>query len=83
MMKLSETTELMNSNDYKERLKAEYLHLKIRTTGLKNMLEKWDNGSLEFNPTCPREIYDIQIKAMTDYLKVLEERAVIENVDLT
>lgn len=83
MMKLSETTELMNSNDYKERFKAEYLQLKIRTTGLKNMLEKWDNGSLEFNPTCPREIYDIQIKAMTDYLKVLEERAVIENVDLT
>ena len=82
-MKLSETTELMNSNDYKERFKAEYLQLKIRTTGLKNMLEKWDNGSLEFNPTCPREIYDIQIKAMTDYLKVLEERAVIENVDLT
>lgn len=83
MMKLSETTELMNSNDYKERFKAEYLQLKIRTIGLKNMLEKWDNGSLEFNPTCPREIYDIQIKAMTDYLKVLEERAVIENVDLT
>ena len=83
MMKLSETTELMKSNDYKERFKAEYLQLKIRTTGLKNMLEKWDNGSLEFNPTCPREIYDIQIKAMTDYLKVLEERAVIENVDLT
>lgn len=44
MMKLSETVEMMNSADYKERFKAEYLQLKIRANGLKNMLDKWDNG---------------------------------------
>ncbi len=46
------------------------------------MLEKWDNGTLQFELTCPRSTYNLQIKAMTDYIAVLEARAVMENVDL-
>ena len=81
-MKLADTVEMMNSSDYKERFKAEYSQLVIRYYGLRNMLEKWDNGTLEFEPTCPRSTYNLQIKAMTDYIAVLEARAVMENVDL-
>lgn len=81
-MKLADTVDMMNSSDYKERFKAEYAQLVIRYYGLKNMLEKWDNGTLEFKPTCPRSTYNLQIKAMTDYIAVLEARAVMENVDL-
>ena len=81
-MKLCETVEGMNSVDYKERFKAEYQQLVIRYTGLKSMLEKWDADSLEFEPTCPRSTYNMQIKAMTDYIAVLEARAVMEGVDL-
>ena len=81
-MKLADTVEMMNSADYKERFKAEYAQLVIRYYGLKNMLEKWDNGTLEFEPTCPRSTYNLQIKAMTDYIAALEARAVMENVDL-
>ena len=81
-MKLIDTVEMMNSSDYKERFKAEYAQLVIRYYGLRNMLEKWDNGILEFEPTCPRSTYNLQIKAMTDYIAVLEARAVMENVDL-
>ena len=81
-MKLADTVEMMNSVDYKERFKAEYAQLVIRYNGLKKMLEKWDNGTLEFEPTCPRSTYNLQIKAMTDYIAVLEARAVMENVDL-
>ena len=81
-MKLVDTVEMMNSADYKERFKAEYSQLVIRYYGLRNMLEKWDNGILEFKPTCPRSTYNLQIKAMTDYIAVLEARAVMENVDL-
>ena len=81
-MKLAETVEMMNSADYKERFKAEYAQLAIRYYGLRNMLEKWDNGTLEFEPTCPRSTYNLQIKAMTDYIAVLEARAVMENVYL-
>ena len=81
-MKLTDTAEMMQSADYKERFKAEYAQLVIRFKGLKAMLEKWDSGTLEFVPTCPRSTYNMQIKAMADYIAVLEARAVMENVDL-
>ena len=81
-MKLVDTVEMMNSSDYKERFKAEYAQLVIRYYGLRNMLEKWDNGTLEFEPTCPRSTYNLQIKAMTDYIAVLEARAVMEGIVL-
>lgn len=81
-MKLNETVEMMNSANYQDRFKAEYLQLEIRYKGLKTMLEKWDKGELTFTPTCPRSTYNIQIKAMTDYLAILEARAVMENIAL-
>ena len=79
---LKDTVEMMNSSDYKERFKAEYAQVVIRYQKLKAMLEKWDNGELNFTPTCPRSTYNMQIKAMTDYIAVLEARAVMENVIL-
>ena len=83
MMKLVDTVNGMNSADYKERFIAEYQQLIIRYRGLKNMLNKWDSGAeLGFVPTCPRSTYDMQIKAMTDYMAVLEARAVMEDIDL-
>ena len=81
-MELKDTVVLMNSSDYKERFKAEYQQVVIRYQKLKSMLEKWDNDELNFVPTCPRSTYNIQIKAMTDYIAVLEARAVMENVEL-
>lgn len=80
--KLPSTAILMNSMDYKERFKAEYNQLAIRCKGLKSMLDKWDNGTLNFAPICPRSTYNMQIRAMTDYLAVLEARAVMENIVL-
>ena len=81
-MKLKDTIELMISQDYKERFIAEYQQLVIRYKGLKAMLEKWDKGELSFVPTCPRSTYNIQIRAMADYIAVLEARAVMEGVNL-
>ena len=81
-MKLADTVEMMNSSDYKERFKAEYAQLVIRINGLKNMLDKWDRGELDFTPTCPREIYNDQMEYMVNYMTVLADRAVMENVDL-
>ena len=81
-IELKDTAEMMNSSDYKERFKAEYYQLVVRHTKLKSMLGKWDKGELNFNPTCPRSTYNMQIKAMTDYIAVLEARAVMEEVDL-
>lgn len=82
MMKLADTVEGMNSADYKERFKAEYYQLKIRFVGLMNMCGKWDKNELSFEPTCPRSTYDLQLKAMRDYMTILEMRAVMEGVEL-
>jgi len=79
---LRDTIETMNSEDYKERFKAEYYQVVIRYQKLKSMLDKWDNDQLEFAPTCPRSTYNMQITAMTDYIAVLEARAVMEGVKL-
>lgn len=81
-MELNETVQMMCSTDYKERFKAEYYQVIIRRRKLVAMLDKWDKGELGFTPTCPRSTYDLQIKAMADYIAVLEARAVMENVKL-
>ena len=79
---LKDTAELMTSADYKERFKAEYYQTAIRYKKLVALLEKWDNGTLDFEPTCPRSTYNLQIAAMADYLAVMEARAVMEGVEL-
>lgn len=82
MKELKDTVDGMLSSDYKERFKAEYHQLEIRYNKLDSMVNKWDEGKLDFTPTCPREIYDIQLDSMYEYLKVLQKRAIIENIEL-
>lgn len=79
---LKDTVELMSSDDYKERFVAEYEQLTIRYKWLKNMLYRWDRGELNFKPTCPRSLYNLQIKTMEDYIAVLQTRAAIERIVL-
>ena len=79
---LRDTVDLMDSTDYKDRFKAEYAQVAIRYQKLNAMLDKWDTGKLEFTPTCPRGVYNLQIRAMADYIAVLEARAAIEEVEL-
>lgn len=81
-MELKDTIDLMQSEDYKERFKAEYQQNVIRFQKLRAMLEKWDKGELNFTPTCPRGVYNLQIRAMADYIAVLEARAAIEGIEL-
>lgn len=82
-MELKDTVEMMISEDYKERFEAEYCQTKFRYGKLKYMLERWDNGILDFIPACPRSTYDLQITAMKDYIAILEARAVMEGIELS
>ena len=82
LTELSQTIDMMTSSDYKERCRAEYAQVVIRYNKLTNMLKEWDNRTLGFNPTCPRSTYNIQVKAMKDYIAILEARAVMENIFL-
>lgn len=79
---LKDTIELMQSEDFKERFKAEYLQLKIRMEGLSNMLKKYKEGTLPFKPKCSYEILYEQLVHMNNYLNILKERARIEGIEL-
>lgn len=82
-MELRDTVDSMLSEDYKERFRAEYFQARLRYGKLVAMVRNWDAGELNFQPTCPRSIYDLQLRAMRDYLAVLEARAAIEGVDIS
>lgn len=79
---LFDTVVPMRSADYKERFKAEYYQVVIRIRRLIAMCNQWDKGELDFTPTCPRSVYNLQIKAMSDYITALEARAAIEDIIL-
>ena len=80
---LKDTVDLMNSSDYKERFQAEYLQTKIRYNKLHKMLVKYEAKTLDFEPSCQINILQMQAKYMGNYLKQLEIRAEIENIDIS
>ena len=81
-MELDRIIELMKSEDYKDRFKAEYYQLEDRATKLGNMLEKYKAGTLNFTPSCSYDLLNSQLKAMNEYLKYLMIRADIEGIKL-
>lgn len=81
-MELKDTIEMMQSEDYKERFKAEYHQVRIRREKLITILDKWYRGCLGFEPKCSFEMLCIQRDTMQAYLSVLRERAHIEGIQL-
>ena len=82
MIELKDTIELMTSEDYKDRFKAEYYQSKIRHDKLKAMLVKHEAGTLGFEPSCPLCLLDEQLNHMGDYISCLEIRAEMEGIKL-
>ena len=92
-MTLSSTVEMMCSDDYKERFKAEYYQTKIRYEKLKAFNTKIEAarrtqyyGQVPVvdmpKHDCPEELLLDQQTAMGNYLHILEVRAQIEGVTL-
>ena len=81
-MQLKDTVEMMNSEDFKERFKAEYYQLSLRLYSLTSMLYKWKNNMLDFEPKCSKETLENQLVFMHGYLDILRLRAEIEGIDL-
>ena len=74
--------ELMKSEDYKDRSRAEYYKLEDRIEKLANMLEKYKAGTLNVTPSCSYEVLSYQLQTMNAYKRVLEERAEIEGIEI-
>lgn len=81
-MELIDTIEMMQSDDYKERFKAEYQQVKIRYDKLDEMTVCYEAGTLPFTPSCSLELLKEQKKHMGNYIRCLKIRAQIENIDL-
>ena len=90
-MEFKDTIEMMTSEDYKERFKAEYYQTKIRYERLKSFNTKIEAAIVtecERNKlpmplhACPNELLREQQRKMGEYLHILELRAVIEDIEL-
>ena len=81
-MKLADTVELMQSEDFKERFRAEYYQAKIRSEKLHDTLVKYEAGTLTFSPKCSIELLKRQYDVMIEYVYLLEVRAKIEGIEL-
>lgn len=82
MKDLIDTVELMASDDYKERFKAEYYQTEIRYNKLHEMIVRYEANTLNFEPKCSIDILKKQASYMGDYLYMLEVRAEIEGIEL-
>ena len=79
MKELKDTVALMESDDYKDRFKAEYWQTKIRCSKLRKTLVKADAKTI----TLPNyAILKEQLAVMNNYLYLLEIRAETENIEL-
>ena len=94
-MDLKDTINMMTSEDYKERFKAEYYQTKERYERLKAFNTKIQaskrtmyitDGETKSVPmpthSCPLDLLEEQQGIMGHYLHILEMRAVIEGVEL-
>ena len=79
---LEKSVDLMLSEDYKDRFKAEHLQLRARCESMKIMLDKYIAGTLDYKPSCSIVKLSGQLAYMESYLNILEERAKIEGVEL-
>jgi hypothetical protein len=68
--------------EWQKRFVKEYHELRGRFTKLDEMIEKYEKGQLEFEPKCPIDLLKGQRSTMWNYLKILEERAKIEEIKL-
>ena len=81
-MELERLIELMKSEDYKDRFRAEFYQLEDRIDKLSNMLEIYKAGTLDFTPSCSYELLNSQLRAMNEYLLYLTIRAEIEGIEI-
>jgi len=81
-MELKDTVDLMLSGNHIERFLAEYHQLNNRIAGLQRMLEGYKAGTLVFIPSS-YDLLHTQLVYMEAYRNILEERAKIENIDLS
>lgn len=73
-MKLKDTVELMLSDDFRDRLKAEYEQLNIRIQKLEAAIEYWTKDKNKLSRPVYLPLFRRQLRYMKGYQKVLKHR---------
>lgn len=71
-----------DGSDYKERMRVEYRDLTARAGRLRDMLQRYADGTLSFEPACPITLLSRQLNVMDEYALILRRRARIERISL-
>lgn len=71
-----------DGSDYEERMRVEYRELTARAGRLRDMLQRYADGTLDFEPTCPITLLSRQLDVMDEYALILRRRANIERISL-
>ena len=71
-----------DGSDYEERMRVEYRELTARAGRLRDMLQRYADGTLDFEPVCPISLLSRQLDVMDEYANLLRCRAKIEHVNL-
>lgn len=71
-----------DGSDYKERMRVEYRELTARAGRLRDMLQRYADGMLGFEPACPITLLSRQLDVMDEYALILRRRANIERISL-
>lgn len=79
---IADTADLMISEDYIDRFRAEYHQLRDRREKLVKMITDYHAGKLNFEPDCSIELLMHQAEVMQYYQTILEMRAKIEKIKL-
>ena len=81
-MELKDTVDGMLSKDYKERFIAEYNQAVIRRDKLFDMLDKYMNKTLCFEPKSNIGLLLAQLDILNAYINILRLRAGQEEVEI-
>lgn len=81
-MELKQTATMIQSEDYRERFKAEYYQTAIRRDKLAATVDKLDAGKLEFKNDSTPDQLKRQLAIMDEYVAILKERAATEGIGL-
>ena len=78
----ADQAQTSTSDDYKERMRIECQELTARAGRLRDMLQRYADGTLDFEPTCPISLLSRQLDVMDEYALILRRRAGIEHISL-
>lgn len=75
-------TASAKASGYQDRMRVEYRELTARAGRLRDMLQRYADGTLDFEPVCPISLLSRQLDVMDEYALILRRRANIEHISL-